>query len=132
MQDLKTYIKSYRNADDEVRRANKVISELRDKRKTLELEITNILRRPEFAGYDKLKIEDDGSTIKVQRPNEWNKPWTLSKGDLQEGLKEFFAEHKSDLSDACFKHIVDRQKKKLVATEFVITRIVSNENMDTE
>ena len=129
MQDLKTYIKEYRNIDDEVRRANKVVSELRDSRKTIESQITTILRRPEFAGYDKLKIEDDGSTIKVQRPNEWNKPWSLSKKDLQDALKEYRGPYSPE---SCFDFIVERQKKKLVATEFAITRTVPNENMDIE
>lgn len=129
MQDLKTYIKEYRNIDDEVRRANKVVSELRDERKTIESKITTILRRPEFAGYDKLKIEDDGSTIKVQRPNEWNKPWSLSKRDLQDALKEYRGPY---TPESCFEFIVERQKNKLVATEFAITRTVPNENMDIE
>jgi hypothetical protein len=131
MQDLKTYIKEYRNIDDEVRRANKVVSELRDSRKTIESKITTILRRPEFAGYDKLKIEDDGSTIKVQRPNEWNKPWSLSKKDLEQALALYFNGN-AERTTECFNYIIEHQKKKLVATEFAITRTVPNENMDIE
>lgn len=131
MQELKDHIKEYRNVDDAVRTANKMVSELRDKRKTVESQITNILKRPEFQGYDKLKIEDDGSTIKVQRPNQWNKPWSLSKKDLEQALAMYFNGH-ADKTEECFKYIVAHQQKKLVATEFAITRTVPNENMDIE
>jgi hypothetical protein len=132
MQDLKGCIKQYKNVDDELRALNKQVYDLREKRKMLEIEIGDILRDPKFEAYSKLKIEEDGSTIKIQRPNTWSKAWTLSKKDLTEHLQAYFALGGSKNADACYEFILERQKEKLVSEEFSLTRIVASENVEQE
>jgi len=132
MQDLKGCIKKYKNLDDELRILNKTVYDLREKRKMLELEIGDILKSPAFSSYDKLKIEEDGSTIKVQRPNTWSKAWSLSKKDLAEHLHAYFASTPVRNADSCIEYIVERQKEKLVSDEFSLTRIVPSENIEQE
>ena len=46
MQDLKGCIKQYKTVDDELRALNKEVYDLREKRKMLEVEISDILRDP--------------------------------------------------------------------------------------
>jgi len=127
LDNLKDYIRKYRDIDDEIRELNKAVYEKRDTRKCIELEISTVLSLPQFQAYDKLKIDEDGSTIRIKRPETYEKPWSLSKKELKTLLEDFF---KSDLplnADTCFEYILAERKRALVGKEFEITRIVPNE-----
>lgn len=126
MEDLKTCIKQYQSIDNALRALNKQAYSLREDRKCVELELGDILKDPKFSGVDKLKLEEDGSVIRIQKPAEWSKAWTLSKKDLQEYLLQFFG---SDVQKAaeCFMHIEKEQSKKLVSSDFNFTRIIKEE-----
>ena len=76
----------------------------------------------------KLKIEDDGSTIKIQKPETYSKPWNLSKKDLQSILGSYFASTSMPNAQSCYDYICNDRKAKLVATEFAFTRIVAEED----
>jgi len=132
MQDLKGCIKKYKNVDDQLRTLNKEVYDLREKRKMLELEIGDIMRDSAFDAYQKLKIEEDGSTIKIQRAGTWSKPWSLSKKDLAEHLHTFFAAPGPKHAESCYDFILEAQKEKLVSQEFSLTRIVASENLEQE
>jgi hypothetical protein len=67
-----------------------------------------------------LEIQDDGSFIKVQRPETWNKPWSLSQKELKDLIGSY-----SGPMDGLFKYIVDRKKKEMVSKEFSFRRIVA-------
>jgi hypothetical protein len=127
LENLKNYIRKYRDVDDQLRELNKVVYEKRDERKAIETEISSVLSLPQFQAYDKLKIDEDGSTIRIKRPETYEKPWSLSKKELKILLDVFF---KSDLplnADTCFEYILEERKRALVGKEFEITRIVPNE-----
>ena len=126
MEDLKNCLKKYITIDNELRDLNKMTFNLREDRKSLELEIGDILKDPRFSEVDKLKIAEDGSTIKIQKPMEWSKAWGLSKKDLQDYLLTFFG---SDVQKAaeCYMFIVDSHSKKLVSQEFNFTRNIKND-----
>ena len=127
--DLKRCIKQYRSVDDDLRKLNKAVYEKRESRKIVEMEIADLVKLPEFNNFKKLKIEEDGSTITVQRPNEWSKPWTLSKKDLKELLDQYFASTiPIQSADRCFEFIVEAQKRKLVSTDYNFSRIVPEED----
>lgn len=132
MQDLKNCIRRYRDADNQISVLNKNVYSLREKRKIIEIEMGDILRMPQFSNYEKLGLEDDGSTIKIQRPNTWAKPWNLSKKDLTESVTSYFTTTASPNAKDCVEYILQQQKSKLVATEFNFTRILKNDNMSTE
>jgi hypothetical protein len=132
MQELKDCIRRYRDTDNDISLLNKTIYSLREKRKILEVELGSILVQPQFSGYEKLGLEDDGSVIRIQRPNSWSKPWSLSKKDLQESVTTYFASNQTPTAEGCLEFIFQQQKTKLVATDFNFTRIVKNEKMDTE
>ena len=80
--ELKKRIKEYRELDDELRQLNKVVYDKRDARKAVEMEITEIIKSPSFDSFRKMKLEEDGSTIQIQRPGEYSKPWSLSQKEL--------------------------------------------------
>ena len=125
--DLKRCIKEYRSVDDDIRIMNKMLWEKRESRKIIELELTDLVKLPEFSGYEKLKIEDDGSVIKIQKPQTYSKPWSLSKKDLHTVLTSYFSKTGTPTVEDCFKYICETRKTELVAQEFSFTRIVAEE-----
>ena len=128
MNDLKNCIKQYREIDDEIRDLNKQVYEKRDARKTVEMEIADIIRDPQFDGIKKIKLEEDGSTISFKRPNEWVKPWSLSQKDLKDLATQYFAVAGQFNAESLVKFIIDTRKQSLVATEFSFTRTVPGEH----
>ena len=127
MNDLKSCIKQYRQIDDEIRDLNKQVYEKRDARKTVEQEIADIIRDPQFNSIKKIKLEEDGSTISFKRPNEWVKPWSLSQKELKELSTQYFTVSSSFNAESLVKFIVDTRKQSLVATDFSFTRTVPGE-----
>jgi hypothetical protein len=126
--DLKRCIKQYRDADNDIRVLNKMVYDKRENRKIVELELADLVKLPQFAGYDKLKIEDDGSTIKIQRPETYSKPWSLSKKELQGILDSYFQGRTTPNSKDCFEFICNDRKAKLVSREYSFARIVPQED----
>jgi len=127
MEDLKSRIKQYRQIDDELRDLNKLVYEKRNDRKTVEMEIADIIKAPEFQNFKKVKLEEDGSTISIKRPNEWIKPWSLSQKDLKDLVSQYFAISGAISPDGLVKYIIDTKKQTLVASEFSFTRTVPGE-----
>lgn len=128
MNDLKNCIKQYREIDDEIRDLNKQVYEKRDARKTVEMEIADIIRDPQFDAIKKIKLEEDGSTISFKRPNEWVKPWSLSQKDLKDLATQYFAVAGQFNAESLVKFIIDTRKQSLVATEFSFARTVPGEH----
>jgi hypothetical protein len=127
IQDLKRCIKQYKSVDDDIRIMNGMLYEKRESRKIIEMEMADIIKLPYFSSYDKLKIEDDNSTIKIQRPQTYSKPWSLSKKDLQNMLKDYFNSTTSPNADDCFKYISELRKSQLLGDEIVFSRFVPEE-----
>lgn len=115
-------VRKYRALDDELKELNSKTYKLREDRKIVELEMSDILKSTNYATIHKLEIKDDNSVIKIQRPDMWSKPWSLSVKDLKMYLDEYWAKPGPKNADDCLKYIVDERKKNLVATEFAFTR----------
>jgi hypothetical protein len=118
---LKSHLESYRDVDKRIQALNAEVHTLRNDRKVIELEMSEILRDQQFHTFNEIRLSDDGSVIKIQRPNQWSKGWTLSKKDLQTYLKEYFDGTARPTAEECFNMIVDKKLKALVATEFAFT-----------
>jgi hypothetical protein len=127
MGDLKSCIKQYREIDDEIRELNRLVFKKRDDRKTVELEIADIIKDPKYNAIKKIKLEEDGSTISFKRPNEWVKPWSISQKDLKDLVTQYFAKNGPLNADDLVKFIIETKKQTLVATEFSFTRTVPGE-----
>lgn len=129
VEDIRRVMRNYRQLDDAIRELNKQVNVLREERKIKELELGDILKDPKFQSYTALKVEDDGSTLKIQRPNTWYKPWSLSKKDLQNYIDHYFENSGQNANrQDCFDFIVDQQKQQSLSNEFKLTRFVVNDN----
>jgi len=122
--ELKKRIREYRELDDELRQLNKVIYDKRDARKLVEEEIKEIIKSPSFDSFRKLKLEEDGSTIQIQRPGEYSKPWSLSQKELMVLVTSYFQDNPSPNAEGLTNFIIQKRKQDLVATEFNLTRTV--------
>ena len=131
--ELKNCLKQYRDIDNQVRELNKSVHELREQRKIVEFEMADILKSPHLSQVGVLRLEDDNSMIKIQRPGTYSKPWSLSKRDLQNYIEHYFqnANQGANAKD-CIDFIVQQQKRDSVETDFKFVRNILNENMDNE
>jgi phage pi2 protein 07 len=128
MEELRSIMRNYRQLDDAIRELNRQSNILREQRKIKELELGDILKDPKFQTYNALKVEDDGSTIKVQRPGTYYKPWSLSKKDLQNYIDHYFENAGNNVNrQDCFNFIVEQQKQDSLSNEFKLTRFVVND-----
>lgn len=125
--DLVRAVRKYRNLDDELKELNAKVYKLREDKKFVENEMSDILRRANFQNLHKLEIQDDGSYIKIQRPDTWSKPWSLS----QKELKDLLSSYTGPISDL-FSWIVERKKQDMVSKEFAFKRLMAVDNNDGE
>ena len=125
--DLRRCVKQYRAVDDEIRELNKTVYSKREDRKVIEMEMTDLMKLPQFGDIDKLKIDDDGSTIKIGRPGGYSKPWSLSKKELKTLLESYFVPgHRMD-AESCFNFILEERQRALVAKDFDFSRVIPEE-----
>jgi hypothetical protein len=121
---LRELTRDYRTYDNELRQLNTRVYETRDARKGVELLMVDILKEDQFKDFNKLKIEDDGSTIRIQRPRTWSKPWSISQKELKAMLDSYFSSSGNTSSTDCYNYIIANKKSTLLSDEFAITRIV--------
>ena len=125
--DLKRCVKQYREIDNEIRELNKEVYSKREDRKIIEMEMSDLVKLPQFSGIDKLKIDDDNSTIKIARPGTYSKPWSLSKKELDHLLVEYFRSTNTPNAEDCSKFVTEERRKMLVGKEFDFTRVIPEE-----
>jgi len=126
--DLKKCVKQYRDVDNELRVLNREVYSKREARKIVEIEMCDLMKLPQFQSVDKLKIDDDGSYIRIQKPETYSKAWSLSKKELDALLKTYFESSASPNASDCSKFIVEQRKRSLVGKEYEFERIVKEDN----
>ena len=127
MDELKKVIKKYRAVDDQLRELNKSVTSLREERKCVELEMADLVKLPEFSAFNKFDLPDDGSVIRISRPEQYSKPWSMSQKDLTSIIQKYFQTDGLKTAEECVKFILQEKKKSLIATEFQFTRTVSED-----
>jgi hypothetical protein len=128
IRDLKRCVQQYRKVDDELRILNHEVYNKRESRKIVEMELADLMKVEQFVNFRKLKIEEDGSIITIQRPQEWTKPWSLSKKDLKDSLERYFNSTVQPSADKAFEFITEAQKTKLTSLDFNFSRVVPEED----
>ena len=123
MEELKKCVRKYKDVDDQLNALNKSVYELREQRKAVEQEWIRIFRDPQFNSIDKLKLED-GSSIRIQRPNAWSKAWSLSRKDVTQLVGDYFASTTNHTADGCVEYILATKERTLVSSEFAFSRVV--------
>lgn len=126
--DLIKCVRKYREYDDALKQLNAKSNEIRERRKIVEMEMGDILRRPDFAHIFKLEIADDKSAIKIARPDTWSKPWNLSVRDLTALVQEYFRQPGVKDADTCLAYVVKHRKEDLIAKDFSFSRILPVED----
>lgn len=126
--DLKRCVKQYRDVDNEIRVLNKNVHDKREHRKIVEMEMCDLIKLPQFNSVDKLKIDDDGSFIKIQRPDTYAKAWNLSKKDLETLVGSYFQSTATPSAAECVNYIVGQRKRALIAKEFEFTRVIKEDD----
>jgi len=121
MDDLKSLLRQYRDLDNKVRQANDLASVPREQRKVIESKIQDKFQDPAYAGVDKLVLDDDGSTIRIN--HQTPKPWSLSQDDLERHLSRCTGTEWKKISD----FIISERKKELANGGFSMKRNVKNE-----
>jgi hypothetical protein len=114
MESLTPILRQYVDVSKRLNEVNSKASELRDQRRSLELDLTAEYANVRTELPTKIDLNQSKMTFMVKKPGEWKKGWTLSKKQLQEYLLEILPEHGEDV----FKEIVRRHEPKLTANDF--------------
>jgi hypothetical protein len=130
--DLIACVRKYRKYDDDLKKLNAATNDLREKRKLVELEMGDILRRNAFSHIHKLDLPDDKSEIKIARPEQWSKGWTLSAKELATLVTAYFATPGPKTAKDCIEYVVTQRKNDLVSKEFSFTRIIRTDVDDDD
>lgn len=120
--ELRNLIRKYRELDASIKKINKNLTDMRDSRGELEESMRRIFETPEYAHFHKMDLSDD-SYIRIQRPGEWKKPWTLGKKELGALLEEYFGSGKPLTADGCLQHIVGAREKASVGDTIQFIRL---------
>ena len=116
MDSLKPILSQYLDVNRKLSEVNARANDLRDERRTLELDLAaayaEAQRREPLP--DKIELKASQLVFQVKKPGEWKKGWTLSKKQLHDYLLEILPEHGEDV----MREIVRRHEPKLTATDY--------------
>jgi hypothetical protein len=112
MDALKSILSKYIRVNKDISGLNAQVAELRDDRRTVELDLAALYARAELP--DQILLRESEMTFNVKRPNKWKKGWSLSKKDLEIYLKDILGERGGDV----MKEIVRRHEPRLVSDDF--------------
>ena len=125
MDALKAILSKYLRINKNLSELNAQASELRDNRRTVELDLAALYAHTELP--DQIHLKESEMMFNVKRPNKWKKGWTLSKKDLELYLKDILGDRGSEV----MKEFVRRHEPKLVADDFGFELKSSGSSSDT-
>ena len=114
MDELKPVLTRYVELTKKLNDVNQKAGELRDQKRTLELDLAAVYGTTSAELPDKMELTQSNMTFVVKRPNSWKRGWTLSKKDLEKYLMEILPEHGHDV----MTEIMRRHEPKLVGDDF--------------
>lgn len=114
MEQLKPVMSRYLQVTKKLNDVNATANELRDERRTIELDLAAVYANPREPLPDKIDLTSSHMVFTVKQPGQWKKGWTLSKKQLEEYILDILPEHGPDL----FREIVRRHEPKLVSTDY--------------
>uniref|UniRef100_A0A6C0F2F3 Uncharacterized protein n=1 Tax=viral metagenome TaxID=1070528 RepID=A0A6C0F2F3_9ZZZZ len=114
MESLKPILSAYANVQRQINDVNVRVNELRDERRTIELDLAALYATSREELPDKINLATSGMTFAVKRPNQWKKGWSLSKKELKGYLEELLPQQ----AEAVMAEIVRRQEEKMVETDY--------------
>lgn len=114
MEQLKPILSAYANVQRQINDVNVRANELRDERRTIELDLTALYATSREELPDKINLATSGMVFAVKRPNRWKKGWSLSKKELKGYLEELMPQQ----AEAVMAEIVRRQEEKMVEVDY--------------
>jgi len=114
MDTLKPILTAYADVTRRLNDVNANASELRDQRRTIELDLAALYATSREALPDKINLSSSGMVFAVKRPNQCKKGWTLSKKELKMYLDELMPQRAEEVMN----EIVKRQEAKMVETDY--------------
>ena len=114
MDALKPVLTAYADVTRRLNDVNANASELRDQRRTIELDLTALYATSREPLPDKINLSSSGMVFAVKRPNQWKKGWTLSKKELKGYLDELVPQRAEEVMN----EIIKRQEAKMVETDY--------------
>jgi hypothetical protein len=114
MDALKPILYAYADITRKLNEVNSRANQLRDERRTVELDLTALYATSREELPENIKLTSSGMVFSVKRPNQWKKGWTLSKRELKSYLEELVPQQ----SEALMEEIVKRQDEKMVETDY--------------
>jgi len=114
MDALKPVLSAYADVTRRLNDVNANASELRDERRTIELDLAALYATSREALPDKINLSSSGMVFAVKRPNQWKKGWTLSKKELKGYLDELMPQRAEEVMN----EIIKRQEAKMVETDY--------------
>jgi hypothetical protein len=112
MDTLKAILSRYIRVNKDISQLNADVSELRDTRRTVELDLAALYAHTDLP--DQILLRESEMTFNVKRPQKWKKGWSLSKKDLEIYLKDILGDRGSEV----MKEIIRRHEPRLVADDF--------------
>jgi hypothetical protein len=114
MENLKPILSAYAGVQRQINDINVRVNELRDERRTIELDLAALYASSREELPDKINLATSGMTFAVKRPNQWKKGWSMSKKELKAYLDELLPQQ----SETLMAEIVRRQEEKMVETDY--------------
>ena len=116
MESLKPVLTEYLDVNRKLSEVNARACDLRDQRRTLELDLAAAYAEARIKEPlpDKIELKTSQLVFQVKKPGEWKRGWTLSKKQLHDYLLEILPEHGEDV----MREIVRRHEPKLTATDY--------------
>ena len=114
MEALKPILSEYAEITRKLNEVNARASQLRDERRTVELDLAALYATSRDALPDKISLATSGMTFAVKYPNQWKKGWSLSKKELKAYLDELVPQRSEEL----MLEIVKRQEEKMVESDY--------------
>ena len=112
MESLKPVLSKYIQTTKRLSEMNADIAEVRDLKRTLELDLAAVYATHTLP--DRIELKESKMTFAVKRPNQWKKGWTLSKKTLETYLRDILGEKGQEV----MKEIVRRHEPTLTEDDF--------------
>jgi chromosome segregation ATPase len=113
MENLKPIMSKYLNVNKRIIELNRELNELRDNRRSVELDLASIYNQEKDLP-SKIELKESQMVFNVKKPNEWKRGWTLSKKDLERYLNEILPEHGPDV----MVEIIKKHEPKLISDDY--------------
>ena len=114
MEELKPTIARYLQVTTQLDATNARASELRDERRSIELDLSAVYHRTNNELPDKIELKNSQMIFQMKKPGQWKKGWNLTKKQLEMYLDEILPEHGKDV----FNEIVRKHEGKLVGQDY--------------